>query len=162
RALRGSPGAGGGHARAIVRPRGGDAGAQSGAFSRGSRAGLPAAMISHYKVNLFLDYDSRLAYRFASLTHRGASSGYVPKVERGVASGDRGSVTATREVRDTARQALRPGREELAAGSSGGNAGNRSASLPKNATVERREVRVPSPRDARRLASAWPAAPEAW
>src|SRR5262249_56995708 len=71
-------------------------------------------------------------------------------------------VTATREVRDTARQALRPGREELAAGSSGGNAGNRSASLPKNATVERREVRVPSPRDARRLASAWPAAPEAW
>src|SRR5262249_49872719 len=99
---------------------------------------------------------------FASLTHRGASSGDVPKAERGVASRDRGSVTATREVRETARQALRPGREELAAGSSGGNAGNRSASLPKNATVERREVRVPSPRDARRLASAWPAAPEAW
>ena len=61
-----------------------------------------------------------------------------------MASRDRGSVTATREVRETARQALRPGREELAAGSSGGNSGNRSASLPKNATVERREVCVPS------------------
>src|SRR5215471_11658134 len=53
-------------------------------------------------------------------------------------------VTAAREVRETARQALRPGREELAAGSSGGNAGNRSASRPEIATVERREVRVPS------------------
>src|SRR5262249_30122491 len=71
-------------------------------------------------------------------------------------------VTAAREVRETARQALRPGREELAACSSGGNAGNRSASLPKNATVGRREVPGPSPRDARLLARAWPAPPDAW
>src|SRR5215471_10173318 len=113
-------------------------------------------------MNLFLDYDSRLAYRirqprssrgvFRRRTEGGARRG-VPRLRL---------VTAAREVRETARQALRPGREELAAGSSGGNAGNRSASLPKNATVERREVRVPSPRDARRLASAWPAAPDAW
>src|SRR5713101_6919020 len=49
--------------------------------------------------------------------------------------------------------------EELAARISGGNAGDGSADpKPKIAKVERREARVPPLRDARRLASAWPAA----
>src|SRR5262245_44830500 len=49
-----------------------------------------------------------------------------------------------REARDPARQALRPGCEELAVNRSGANAGERSAAPePKTATVERREASVP-------------------
>src|SRR5713101_9160445 len=50
-----------------------------------------------------------------SLAHRGASPETVPLAERGVASRGYGSYPQPREVRDPVRQALRPGREELAA-----------------------------------------------
>src|SRR5262245_36745336 len=59
---------------------------------------------------------------------------------RGVAACNR----SPREARDPARQALRPGCEELAVNRSGANAGERSAAPePKTATVERREASVP-------------------
>src|SRR5229473_8693330 len=50
-----------------------------------------------------------------SLAHRGASPETVPLAERGVASRGGGSYPQPREARDPVRQALRPGREELAA-----------------------------------------------
>src|SRR5881398_2312735 len=50
----------------------------------------------------------------SSFAHEGASSGGILKTERGVASCGSGSQPLPREVRDPARRALRPGREELA------------------------------------------------
>src|SRR5216684_3295329 len=50
-----------------------------------------------------------------SLAHRGASPETVPLAEQGMASCGGGSYPQPREARDPVRQALRPGREELAA-----------------------------------------------
>src|SRR5216684_2397432 len=66
-----------------------------------------------------------------------------------------------REVRDPVRQALRPGREELAARIRRKCRRWKHGPRPKIATVERREARVPPLRGARRLASAWRAASRA-
>jgi hypothetical protein len=91
----------------------------------------------------------------------------VLKAERGVASCGGGSQPKPREVRDPARQALRPGREELAERSRRKCRRRKRGPRPKIATVERRETRrfplltLPRTRgrqgkgDARRLASAW-------
>src|SRR5262249_9796505 len=95
-------------------------------------------------MNFIVDYDSKV--RYMTRQPRSSRGVFRRRAEGGARRGvpRLRLVTAAREVRESARQALRPGREELAAGSSGGNAGNRSASRPEIATVERREVRVPS------------------
>src|SRR5216683_5281487 len=96
-----------------------------------------------------------------SLAHRGASPETVPLAEQGVASRGCGSYPQPREVRDPVRQALRPGREELAARIRRKCRRWKHGPRPKIATVERREARVPPLRGARRLASAWRAASRA-
>src|SRR5262249_10019306 len=78
----------------------------------------------------------------------------VQKAERGVASCGSGSQPLPREVRDPARQALRPGCEELAERSRRQCRRRKRGPRPKIATVERRETRRPALWDARRLASA--------
>src|SRR6516165_6691033 len=93
------------------------------------------------------------AIRFVSLAHRGASPETIPKAERGVASRGR----LPREAREVARQALRPGCEELAL---------RIRVMPEPERRPRVKNRHggaprgerPASWDARRLASAWYAA----
>src|SRR5215510_5465883 len=67
-------------------------------------------------------------------------------------------VTAPREVRDTARQALRPGCEEHRCTGCGGNAADGSAAPAVNRHGGAPRGERPTLLDARRLASAWRAA----
>src|SRR3954447_1586739 len=67
----------------------------------------------------------------------------ILKAKRGVASCGRGSYPRAREVRDTARQARRPGCEELAARIRRQCRRWKRGPRPKIATVERREASVP-------------------
>src|SRR5882757_4370765 len=93
------------------------------------------------------------------LAHEGRLLEAILKVERGVASRGCGSQLQAREVRGPARQALRPGCEELAARIRRKCRRRKRGPRPKIATVERREASVPGTlRDAGRLASARPAA----
>src|SRR5215468_10009673 len=76
----------------------------------------------------------------------GAPPEAVLKAEPGVASCDSGSQPlATREARDPARQALRPGCEELAVRCRRKCRKRKRGPRPKIATVERREARLPAP-----------------
>src|SRR3982074_92215 len=88
----------------------------------------------------------------------GDSSTFM-KVERGVAScGGWLRNRSSREVRYPARQALRPGCEELAARIRREYRRRKRGTRPKIATVERREARLPPLREAGTPPGAWPAA----
>src|SRR6266404_793603 len=96
-----------------------------------------------------------------SLAHRRACSGGILRTERGVASCGGGLEPLSREARDPASRALRPGREELA-NRSGCKSGEASAGPePKTATVERREAGVPRYGTQGASQGAWPAASRA-
>jgi hypothetical protein len=83
------------------------------------------------------------ARQFASLLIEGRLLETILKAERGVASRGCGSLPLSREVRYPARQALRPGREELAARIRRQCRRWKRGTWPKIATVERRKARVP-------------------
>ncbi len=91
----------------------------------------------------YLTLFSSYATSRISLAHRGASPETVPLAEQGVASRGCGSYPQPREVRDPVRQALRPGREELAARIRRKCRRWKHGPRPKIATVERRGARVP-------------------
>jgi len=82
-------------------------------------------------------------YRVPSLLIEGRLLETILKAERGVASRGCGSLPLSREVGYPARQALRPGREELAARIRRQCRRWKRGTWPKTATVERREARVP-------------------
>src|SRR5713226_9009069 len=95
---------------------------------RGSPGGKPGCRCAHPGYGLvgpfsclttspicYLTLYRIYATKRISLAHRGASPETVPLAEQGVASRGCGSYPQPREVRDPVRQALRPGREELAA-----------------------------------------------
>src|SRR6266545_7174397 len=76
--------------------------------------------------------------------------------ERGVASRGCGSQPQAREARDPARQALRPGCEELAERTLRRQCRRRKRGpRPKIATVERREACVPDRKGTRHASQAW-------
>ena len=98
-------------------------------------------------------------YRVPSLLIEGRLLETILKAERGVASRGCGSLPLSREARDPARQALRPGCEELAARIRRQCRRWKRGTWPKTATVERREARVPPAlRDAGTPLGARPAA----
>ena len=70
---------------------------------------------SHHKMNLTLDFYLNLCYIRHILAHSGRVLEPYLNTERGVASCGGGSQPLSREVRDPASRALRPGRKELAA-----------------------------------------------
>ena len=82
-------------------------------------------------------------YSFPSLLIEGRLLETILKAERGVASRGCGSLPLSREVGYPARQALRPGREELAARIRRKCRRWKRGTWPKIATVERRKARVP-------------------
>src|SRR6266849_5607445 len=138
---------------------------------RGSPGGKPGCRCAHPGYGLVGPFSclttSRICYltlyriyatKRISLAHRGASPETVPLAEQGVASRGEGSYPQPREVRDPVRQALRPGREELAARIRRKCRRWKHGPRPKIATVERREARVPRWGTIRRFASAWRAA----
>src|SRR5713226_2844188 len=123
---------------------------------RGSPGGKPGCRCAHPGYGLVGPFSclttSRICYltlyriyatKRISLAHRGASPETVPLAEQGVASRGEGSYPQPREVRDPVRQALRPGREELAARIRRKCRRWKHGPRPKIATVERREARVP-------------------
>ncbi len=120
---------------------------------------------SQHKMNLILDFYLHLCYIRHILAHSGRVLEPYLNTERGVASRGSGSGTVASGGRESRRRALRPGRKELAAtepnlpkrkleaGSGERSAAPRSPKSPRW-SAERRA----SPRDARRLTSAWRAA----
>src|SRR5229473_3403779 len=83
------------------------------------------------------------ATRFASLLIEGRLLETILKAEQGVTSRGCGSLPLSREARDPARQALRPGRDEIAARIRRQCRRRKRRPGPKIVTVERREARVP-------------------
>src|SRR5262245_66294802 len=111
-----------------------------------------------YISKICIDYVSRLTYDSLCLAHRGAFSRDDPECGARCGVLRRRLVTAPREVRDTARQALRPGCEEHRCTGCGGNAADGSAAPAVNRHGGAPRGERPTLLDARRLASAWRAA----
>jgi len=97
-----------------------------------------------YDLNISIDYNQKPCYIDSHPRSLRGVSGDILKAERGVASCGGARNRWPREAREVARQALRPGCEELAVpdptlaeASAEAGAGERSAAPgPKTATVE--------------------------
>src|SRR5712691_2566549 len=113
-------------------------------------------------MNFNIDYVMNLRYKIRSLAHRGASSGDVPE---GGARLWRPAAAARnrrpREARDPARQTLRSGREELRCTDPEEMPGKEARTPAQNRHGGAPRGARPASWDARRLASAWPAASRA-
>src|SRR5262245_52394011 len=121
-----------------------------------------------YRSTTLLTTKRVCAREIPSLAHRGAS----PETSRRRSEAWRPAAAACnrlpREARDPARQALRPGCEELAARirkatarrcrTAGAEGDGSAAPRPKTATVERREASVPRHGTQGASLGAWPAA----
>jgi hypothetical protein len=101
-----------------------------------------------YDKNFYIDFCARFTHKGLSLAHEGRFLEAILNAEQGVASRGCGSQSQAREVRYPARQALRPGCEELAVRIRRKCRRRKRGTRPKIATVERREARVPIARDA--------------